>query len=122
MTEPRAKVVHYDQVPAQKFGAEAPGTSIRWLIDDEHDGAPYYALRMIEIEPGGTSPHHTHAFEHENFVVEGKGRVNIAGEWHDLRPGDVVFVPADVKHQYVNAGEVTFRFLCGIPVKKFLPK
>lgn len=122
MTEARAKVVHYDQVPAQKFGAEAPGTSIRWLIDDEHDGAPYYALRMIEIEPGGTSPHHTHAFEHENFVVEGKGRVNIAGEWHDLRPGDVVFVPADVKHQYVNAGEVTFRFLCGIPVKKFLPK
>jgi len=122
MTEPRAKVIHFDQVPAQKFGAEAPGTSIRWLIDDDHDGAPYYALRMIEIEPDGTSPHHTHAFEHENFVVEGNGRVNIAGEWHDLKPGDVVFVPPDVKHQYVNAGEVTFRFLCGIPVKKYLPK
>ena len=122
MTEPRAKVIHFDQVPAQKFGAEAPGTSIRWLIDDDHDGAPYYALRMIEIEPGGTSPHHTHAFEHENFVVEGNGRVNIEGEWHDLKPGDVVFVPPDVKHQYINAGEVTFRFLCGIPVKKYLPK
>ncbi len=122
MTEARAKTVHYDQVPAQKFGAEAPGTSIRWLIDDEHDGAPYYALRMIEIEPGGTTPHHAHGFEHENFVVEGKGRVNIAGEWHDLKPGDVVFVPPDVKHQYINAGDVTFRFLCGIPVNKFLPK
>ncbi len=122
MTEPTAKVVHYTDVPAQKFGAEAPGASIRWLIDDDHDGAPYYALRMIEIEPGGTSPHHSHPFEHENFVVEGKGKVNIYGKWYDLKPGDVIFVPADAMHQYVNAGENTFRFLCGIPVKKYLPK
>jgi len=59
MKESRAKVVHYTEVPAQLFGPTAPGASIRWLIDGEHDGAPVYALRMIEIEPGGTSPHHT---------------------------------------------------------------
>ncbi len=118
MADAQAKVVHYTDVPAQTFGDSAPGTSIRWLIDDEHDGAPVYALRMIEIEPGGNSPQHSHPYEHENFVVEGKGRLMIAGQWHDLKAGDVAFVPAGVLHQYVNAGDATFKFLCGIPVKK----
>ncbi len=118
MTEPKAKVVHYTEVPAEVFGDTAPGASIRWLIDDDHDGAPVYALRMVEIAPGGNSPQHTHPYEHENFVVEGKGRLFIAGTWHDLKPGDVAFVPAGVLHQYVNAGDTTFKFLCGIPVKK----
>lgn len=118
MAETKAKVVHYTDVPAQTFGDSAPGTAIRWLIDDDHDGAPVYALRMIEIEPGGHSPQHTHPYEHENFVVQGKGRLFIEGDWHDLQEGDVAYVPAGVLHQYVNAGESTFKFLCGIPVKK----
>ena len=118
MTTPKAKVVHYTDVPAQVFGDSAPGTAIRWLIDDDHDGAPVYALRMIEIEPGGNSPKHMHPYEHENFVVAGQGRLLIADIEYDLKPGDVAFVPAGVLHQYVNAGETTLKFLCGIPVKK----
>ena len=117
MAEPKAKVVHYTEVPAQVFGDTAPGASIRWLIDDDHDGAPVYSLRMIEIEPGGHSPKHTHPYEHENFVVEGNGRVFINETWHELKAGDVVFVPAGVLHQYENAGDTPFKFLCGIPVK-----
>jgi len=118
MAAPQAKVVHSTDIPAQKFGDSAPGTSIRWLIDDEHDGAPVYALRMIEIQPGGHSPQHTHPYEHENFVVRGKGRVLIADTWYDLQEGDVAFVPAGILHQYVNAGDSTLKFLCEIPVKK----
>jgi len=118
MAEPKAKVIHYTDVPAQVFGDTAPGTSIRWLIDDDHDGAPVYSMRMIEIEPGGNSPKHTHPYEHENFIVEGQGRLFIADTWYDLKPGDVAFVPAGILHQYVNAGDTTLKFLCGIPVKK----
>jgi quercetin dioxygenase-like cupin family protein len=76
---------------------------------------------MVEIEPGGHSPHHLHGYEHENFVVEGRGRVFMNGAWHDLKAGDVVFVPADVEHEYANAGDTTFKFLCGIPVAKLRP-
>ncbi len=118
MAEPTAKVVHYSDVPAQIFGDTAPGASIRWLIDDDRDGAPVYALRMVEIEPGGNSPQHSHPYEHENFVVQGTGRLLIEETWYDLKEGDVAFVPAGILHQYVNAGETTFKFLCGIPVKK----
>ena len=118
MAESKGKVVHYTDVPAVAVGDQGPGASLRWLIDDDHDGAPVYALRMVEIEPGGHSPHHQHGYEHENFVVEGRGRVFISGTWHDLKPGDIVFVPPGVEHEYANAGEATFRFLCGIPVTR----
>lgn len=116
MPEPTAKAVHYTQVPAEVYGDEAPGVSIRWLIDGEHDGAPTYALRMIEVAPGGHTPQHTHPFEHENFVVEGQGRVLLEDTWRDVGPGDVIFVPSGTLHTYVNAGDTTFKFLCGIPV------
>ena len=121
MKEPKAKVVHYTEVPADVFSdSEAAGASIRWLIDDDHDGAPVYALRMIELQPGGYSPRHAHPNEHENFVVEGQGRVLINDTWHDLTPGDVVFVPGDTLHQYRNTGDSVFKFLCGVPVKKLV--
>lgn len=116
-----AKVAHYTDIKAIEFGPTAPGAKIRVLIDDVHDGAPVYKLRMIEIDPGGHSPDHSHPYEHENFVVEGKGTVNIDGVWHDLAPGDVVLVPPNTRHQYRNAGDITFKFLCGVPVDKLIP-
>jgi quercetin dioxygenase-like cupin family protein len=118
MSEPKGKVCHYTEVPAEVVGPQAPGASMRWLIDDTHDGAPVYALRMVELAPGGSSPHHDHPYEHENFVVEGQGRVLMDGVWHPLKPGDIVFVPPNTVHQYANAGGSTFKFLCGIPVVK----
>jgi quercetin dioxygenase-like cupin family protein len=120
--EPKAKVTHYTAVTAEKFGDEAPGVTIRWVIDEHLDGAPNYALRVIEVEPGGHTPDHTHAFEHENFVIEGQGRVRIGDEWHDVQVGDVIFVPGGARHTYVNTGKAAFKFLCGIPAPRLRPR
>jgi len=114
-----AKVCHYTDIPAEEFGAEAPGVKIRQLIDEERDGAPFYVLRMIEIEPGGNTPEHSHGFEHENFVVEGEGEVLIGDDWHSICKGSVVFVPSGIRHQYRNSGNSVLRFLCGIPAERF---
>jgi quercetin dioxygenase-like cupin family protein len=116
--KPTAKVVHFTDVPAEGFGDEAPGVSIRLLIDAEHDGAPVYVLRMIEVATGCRTPDHNHPFEHENFVVEGLGEVVIEGAGHQVAQGDVIFVPPGVQHTYRNTGEGTFSFLCGIPVSR----
>jgi len=118
MSEPKAKVCHYSEVAAEVFGDEAPGVTIRWVIDEERDGAPTYALRVIEVAPGGNTPNHTHPFEHENYIMEGKGRVQIDGEWFEVAPGSIVFVPPNSQHTYVNGGNEVFKFLCGIPVSK----
>jgi quercetin dioxygenase-like cupin family protein len=122
MAEPKAKVCHYSEVPAEIFGDEAPGVSIRWVIDEEKDGAPVYALRVIEVAPGGHTPDHNHPFEHENFIMEGQGRVQIEGKWFEVTVGDIVFVPPNTQHTYVNTGDEPFKFLCGIPVSKLRPQ
>ena len=114
----KAKVTHYTDVPAEAFGESAPGVTIRWVIDESHDGAPNYALRVIEIAPGGHTPDHAHPYEHENFVIEGQGRVRIEDTWHDIGIGHVVLVPGGARHTYANAGEGPFKFLCGIPVPR----
>lgn len=116
--KPAAKVIPYQDVPAVEFGGEAPGVTVRSLVHEESDGAPFYNLRMIEVAPGGNTPDHSHPYEHENFVVDGAGDVMIEGEWHRLGPGYVVFVPPGARHQYRNAGAGPFRFLCGIPVSR----
>jgi len=118
MSDLKGKVCHYSEVPAETVGPQAPGATMRWLIDDTHDGAPVYALRMVELAAGGSSPHHQHPYEHENFVVEGRGKVLMDGVWHPLKPGDIVFVPPNTVHQYANAGDEPFKFLCGIPVTR----
>jgi len=112
------KVVHYADVPALPVGEDAPGVTIRWLIDEPHDAAPNYALRLIEVDAGGHTPNHVHPYEHENYVLEGHGRVLIGLEWHEVGPGTVVLVPAGVRHTYENTGDTSFRFLCGIPVSR----
>lgn len=117
--KPTPKVIHFQEIPAEEFGPSAPGAAIRWLIDEEHDGAPNFALRMIEIQPGGSSPKHIHPYEHENFVVEGKGKLLIGDTWHSLAPGDVAYVPAGILHQYVNASDGVLKFLCAIPAQRF---
>jgi len=76
MTEPRAKVCHYSEVEAEVFGDEAPGVTIRWVIDEEKDGAPHYALRVIEVAPGGNTPNHTHTFEQWREKGECRSTVN----------------------------------------------
>ena len=116
MSEIKPKIVHYTEVPAVEIGETAPGAKMRWLINKENDGAPVYAMRMVELDPKGSSPRHTHPYEHENYILEGVGRVFIIDQWYDLKPGDVVLVPPGVLHQYVNAGDSVFKFLCSIPV------
>ena len=53
-------------------------------------------------------------------MLQGSGEVLFDGVYHPLSPGDVVFVPAGATHQYRNAGDGPFRFLCGIPVARII--
>ncbi len=120
--ECKPKVCHYSEVPAMVFGDEAPGVTIRWLIDEENDRAPHYALRLIEVAPGGHTPFHAHPFEHENYVIAGSGRLRIGETRHEVGPGSVMLVPAGEDHNFENTGSEPFRFLCGIPVSRLIPE
>ena len=91
------------------------GVSMR-LIVGRSDGAPTFAMRHFTVEPGGYTPHHSHNYEHEVYIVEGSGRVEQSGQHRDIQAGDVVFVEPNNVHQFVNTGTTPLKFLCMVPV------
>jgi quercetin dioxygenase-like cupin family protein len=93
----------------------ANGVGMRVLISKD-DGAPTFAMRMFEIEPGGNTPLHAHPHEHEVFVLAGAGVFVHKGLNHPIGPEDVVFVPGGDEHCFRNTGDVTLRFLCLVPL------
>lgn len=92
------------------------GVTMAVMVGREH-GAPNFALRQFQVEPGGHSPRHSHDYEHEVFIVGGGGTVLLNGKDNPLRAGDVVYVPADHEHQF-SAGAGGLRFLCLVPVTR----
>jgi len=107
------KSANVTKKPVEVEGAK--GIGIRWLIAKE-DGAPNFAMRMFEVEPGGHTPLHRHSHEHEVFVLEGNGIVTDEGRERPIGPEDVVFVPGDAEHNFRNTADSTLRFLCLVPM------
>jgi quercetin dioxygenase-like cupin family protein len=109
------KVIHYEQVsPAAVQVEGASGCTIRCLISPE-DAAPSFSMRYFEVAPGGHTPHHTHGYEHEVYVLEGSGVILEGTVEHPLRPGTAILVAPNELHQFRNTGATTLKFLCFIP-------
>lgn len=110
------KIVISGEVTAQPVQEEgAKGATIRWLIG-RPEGAPNFAMRLFELEPGGSTPFHAHAWEHEVFVLEGPAEVRTESTATPVSPGDAVLVMPDEQHQFRNTGQSPARFLCMIPL------
>ena len=110
------KHCHYSDVPQAAVEIEgAEGVGIRRLIDAK-TGAPNFAMRHFEVAPGGCTPRHTHAWEHEVFILSGEGVARGNGQDNAVRPGDVLFVPGGDEHQFRNTGAQPLTFLCLIPI------
>ena len=92
----------------------AVGVKMRMLIGPQ-DGATNFHMRQFEVTPGGHSPHHTHDFEHEVLILNGEATVKSETGDQPARAGDVIFVPANEKHQFQNTGAGPLTFICLIP-------
>ncbi|MGD2154797.1 MAG: TrmO family methyltransferase [Gemmatimonadales bacterium] len=108
------EVKHAPDVVAEPM-EDVPGVTVRWLWAAA-DGAPNFALRLFEVEPGAASPHHSHAHEHEVYILSGQALVRGAGGSQPLAAGDTVLVLPFDEHQFVNTGPDVLRFLCGVPL------
>jgi len=108
------KVRSYRQVEAEE-APEAAGVTIRWVIG-EKEGAPNFTMRVFDVEPQAATPLHTHEWEHEVFVLAGRGRVYGGGEEARLGEGDTVFIAPMEEHRFVNEGDEPLRFICVIPL------
>jgi quercetin dioxygenase-like cupin family protein len=102
----------HEQTDVQMDGADR--VKMRMLVG-QADGADNFHMRHFEIAPGGHSPHHSHDYEHEVLILTGSGVVRSEEGDRSCKTGDVVFVPPDHKHQFVNNGSEPLTFICLIP-------
>lgn len=110
-------VKHYSEVEGTHFvGQDSQGVVIRPMIN-EKDGAPTFAMRYFEIEPGGYTPSHSHAWEHEIFIVSGAAVHYGPDGATPLRPGQAVFIPGNEEHQFRNESAEPLVMTCSIPLQ-----
>ncbi|MFQ6087541.1 MAG: cupin domain-containing protein [Candidatus Methanofastidiosia archaeon] len=111
------KLENVENVKPEDVGEFGEKTTIRWLISKK-EGARNYAMRYFVMEKGGYIKTHKHPWEHEIFIVKGKGKAGTEKELHDVKPGDFLFIPENESHQYINTFEESLEFICIIPVKE----
>jgi quercetin dioxygenase-like cupin family protein len=90
------------------------GVRMKVLIS-ENDGAPNFVMREFAVEAGGHTAYHTHEWEHEVYVLDGKGAVKQGETEYLVKKGSFVLVKPNEEHQFINKGHDTFRFICVVP-------
>jgi len=90
------------------------GVTMRVVIGPE-EGAPFFTMRVFEVQPNHASPFHGHWWEHEVFVLSGQGVVKTEQGETPISHGRTVFVPGGEMHQFRNTGDDVLRFICLIP-------
>lgn len=110
------KIVHYNDVEMNEVNVEgASNAKIRKVLTAE-DGAPNFTMRIFELGQDGHTPYHAHEWEHEIYVVEGKGAlVKEDGTEIPLETGMAALVKPNEKHQFKNKTSETFKFMCLVP-------
>ncbi len=82
------------------------------------DEAPNFAMRIFEMGPGGHTPFHSHPFEHEAVVLEGRiASVSSQGTKEHII-NDVLLIYPGEKHQFKNLSAAeSAKFMCLVPVE-----
>lgn len=94
-------------------------TTIEWLITKKDKGASCASMRRFVIQPGGQIGVHHHPYEHEIYIISGRGElIDENGVVATVKPEDVVFIPPDVHHGYRVVGDEPLKFICVIPHPK----
>ncbi len=119
----------WDGVTPQVYklgGSAVPGTGWRDVIRHTLLGGAgeqvAFQLRYFEIAPGGYSSLEKHRHVHSIIVLRGAGTVVVGREVFDVVPFDLIYVPPETPHQFVNAGAESFGFLCPVDAERDPPQ
>lgn len=109
------KVIQYTQETATRIdNDQAKGVTGRVVIG-KADGAANFCMRVFELDRGGCSPQHAHAWEHEIFFHTGQGEIYQDGRWVSVQSGSVAFIPGNEVHRIRNTGDAPLTFVCLVP-------
>lgn len=107
------QIRNYDDVPVVPY---AGGIEKRVMLGPRQ-GAPTFVMRIFDVPPGQSSPWHAHDWEHEVFILQGKGLAVSNDGKEPIRRGDAILLPANEMHCLKNNGRGVLRFMCLVPLR-----
>lgn len=103
-----AYIFHQDGLP--KLVSVVPGRERVFFVNKELAGMDDMLAGIMRYKKGAASPYHLHEnCEHFYFIMDGSATVETADGVRELKPGDLVFIPAEEKHR-LRATEALFYF------------
>jgi mannose-6-phosphate isomerase-like protein (cupin superfamily) len=104
------EVKHLSEVPAF---ITKDGSEIRELLAYRNSAIRNQSLAEARLPVGGATQEHYHVKAEEiYFITGGSGRIRIAGEERDVRPGDAIAIPPGQRHKLWNTGAQPLTLLC----------
>jgi mannose-6-phosphate isomerase-like protein (cupin superfamily) len=101
-----------NRVQAEAF-TTLDGSTIRVLLDAQLGGASEQSLAEATLAAGTRTRRHYHARTEEIYVMlEGSGRMEVAGDERDVGPGDAILIPPRAWHEIEASAAGELRFLC----------
>jgi len=105
-------------VPAEPVTEPGAHKVSRRILLSPAEGAPNFTMRRFEVAPGGFTMRHRHNYEHEIYVLSGKGTAWTRSGEITIGPDNAIMVLPDEEHQFLNNGDEPLVFLCLIPNMK----
>lgn len=87
---------------------QLPFVGMSYEFHGEKQGAPFSAY-IVKAEPGHGPPLHTHPYVEVAFTVEGTATITVGNDTRQVRAGNVVVIPANTPHRFVNSGDGVLR-------------
>lgn len=106
----------YKDVSPSRYEGLSDGVQVREMITAQ-DGAPTFAMRVFDVTAGAATPYHSHAWEHEVYIVSGTGRVRAGGKETLFKPGDSVYIAPNEQHCFKADAGAPVQLICCIPSK-----
>jgi quercetin dioxygenase-like cupin family protein len=105
------KAEEVDMTPEEMTGTGR--LTVRWLLG-EPEGAPNFEMRYFALSGEIATEWHSHDWEHQVFVVKGKGKFRSREKEVKLEPGSALFVAPGEEHHFICDGK-EFDFICVVP-------
>ena len=106
---------------AYKEAGSAPFKSVtrQVLFHDERLGCE---LRYFEVAPGGWSTLERHEHMHAVMILRGHGHCLVGEDLREVKPSDLVTLPAWTWHQFRATNGEAFGFLCMVNALRDKPQ
>ena len=87
---------------------QLPFIGMSYEFHGEKQGSPFSAY-IVNAKPGEGPPLHTHPYVEVAFTLEGHATITVGEETREVKGGDIVVIPANTPHRFVNSGDTVLR-------------